>query len=231
MERYKRDCYSLPKECFVTYDPKAKGDRKLLVEWLDTPHHESVYRAICDRRWNDTEIEEIDLLKSKQTFFSWLLSGVSAGEMLRKSGFRVYAQSRKDEMSIDLLNRVAYLLRNVAGPLAGQLTEGRDWEISANVLKVHSVLGEERESSFTALPSGPDQWRGPASSLAILDEFAYHRDQLRTHEAAASSAEGGGILVVCSTPKYETHFNRECLAIIEAAKRAELLGLVGDLAV
>lgn len=217
MQRYKRDSYALAVENFRTYDPKDKSGVKLEKPWMHTPSTEEIWNALASGDYDEARIH-----KSKQTFGSWGAVGFATACMLIHPGFRAYAQSRMEDISLDLIVRSQYILQNLAGPLKGALVEGRDFNLSGSVLTLDSFLGEIRRSDFTALPRGEKAWRYAAASLGILDELAYHDKQEKTHAAARSACEGGGLLLCISSGVFGTFFNQDLIkADIRAAKGAQ----------
>jgi len=219
--KHQNDTYPLARKCFRTYDPKDPNKRTK-KPWPHTERRshdprgegEGYHEEIWHLLENPGHVTEAWNRKSKQTFFSWTYTGFPTAQMLTKPGFRAFAQSRRDDASEDLKRRVAYILRNLGGPLENILIENQDWYETKDEVWIKSVAGIEMDSMFKSLPSGAAQWRFPAVSYALVDELAYHREQRSTLAAARSATEGGGFLVVNSTPKYGTFFNEEFAKIM-----------------
>lgn len=153
--------------------------------------------------------------KSKQTFFSWGACTFVTSSMIAIPGFRAAAQSRKENVSMELVKRVRYQLENLQSPLKEAVVFERPHP--SHGARVISVCGEERESSFWALPEGGDQWRFEQLTLAILDELTYNRNAYASYTAALSAAEGGGKVLVIFTGVYNSWPNREAIAMLKRA--------------
>jgi hypothetical protein len=226
LQRVASDPFRIALDCFSTFDAKDRKAR-LSKPWLEQYRNDKEvmdsFRSIHDEleRGFRGEIDEFVAHKTKQTFFSWSASGFATEKMVLHPGVRCYAQSRKDEVSRDLVERVVYILEHLRGPLEGAV-EKDDLLVGKNSVTLKSIAGQPRECLFEALPQGSEQWRFLAATIAILDEAAYGIEQMRTHAAAVSACEGGGFLIYQSTGVYGTHFNEYVSAFLA---RADLEGV------
>lgn len=215
MDRYSVSPFAridLMSECFITYDPKDPV-LKLGKPWLRNEYHDEVTREILSGEWI-----EVNIHKSKQTNFTWRAAGLSLAGMLTQPGYMAYLQSRKHPVAKEAVARSKYMLEHLDGPLRKVLRDD-DWSWNENegVLTIHTFLGRELRSSFTALADGAEQWRYLAASIGFIDEAAFLREFRASHAAALSACEGGGILVVQSTADLGSPFNEHVVTGIELA--------------
>jgi len=118
---------------------------------------------------------------------------------------------------MELVNRVRWQLEHLPSPLREAVVYEKPHP--SRGVKVVSVCGEERNSSFWGLPEGGEQWRFEQLTFAILDELTYNRNAYTSYTAALSAAEGGGKVLVIFTGVYNSFANREALAMLERARR------------
>jgi len=133
--------------------------------------------------------------------------------MLAIPGFRGAAQSRSEVVSMELVRRVRYQLDNLKPPLCDAVVIEKPHP--AGGVRVLTVYGKPVESVFMALAEGEDKWRFEQLTLGILDEAAYNRQAAGSYASALACVEGGGKLIVISTGKFSTWFNREMIAMMK----------------
>jgi hypothetical protein len=136
--------------------------------------------------------------------------------MIAIPGFRAAAQSRKESVSLELVKRVRYQLENIGEPLKRYIKVERPHP--TNGVRVISAFGEPVESYFVALGEGEEQWRFEQLTLGILDEAAYNRYAAGCYSSALACVEGGGKLIVISTGKFATWYNKQMLEMLSRAK-------------
>lgn len=131
----------------------------------------------------------INVLKSRQLGFSWVLATFALWTAMYKEGANVLAFSQGQLESVGFLNKARIVYENLPQHL--KIPIGRDNDTTMEF--------PSRMSKITALPSTEKAGRGENATLVIQDEADFHDNLELNYAAIKPTIDAGGQLIQCST--------------------------------
>ena len=131
----------------------------------------------------------INVLKSRQLGFSWILAAYALWTAMYKEGANVLAFSQGQLESVAFLNKARIVHENLPQHLKVGLGRDNDTTMEFPSMK----------SQITALPSTEKAGRGQTATLVIQDEADFHDNLDLNYAAIKPTIAQGGQLIQCST--------------------------------
>lgn len=184
----------------------AHGDGPTKLDYF--PIYKEYVRKVLDLAWRS---ERLAIYKSRQLLITWSMCVVILHELIFNSGAYIGIISKKEEDAGKVLMRVVCLYDYM--PLHWQkYLPQPTWYKAKKGIIVRGVVTHPNGkpvSVVQAYPSGEDQVRMETFSLIYWDEvgFAPDADARLTYGALKPTIDGGGRLLMASTPPMnEEHF-------------------------
>jgi len=135
----------------------------------------------------------VNILKSRQLGFSWLLAAYALWQAQFKEGANVLAFSQGQLESTAFLRKSRTIHENLPRHLQIPLTRDNDTVMEFGSMK----------SKITALPSTESAGRGETATLVIQDEADFHENLELNYAAVKPTIDDGAQLIQCSTVNKE----------------------------
>jgi phage FluMu gp28-like protein len=143
-------------------------------------------------------IEKIILIeKSRQLLLTWQCCLYALWMAKYQKNRLIFMQSRKEESAAALVyktepgqSRISFMETNLPEEMRSKVT----WSYG-------NAIFHETGSSITAIPEGGDQIRSSTPSLVVSDEAAFQPEFEGAWKAIKPCIDGGGQLIVVSTPR------------------------------
>jgi len=142
----------------------------------------------------------IAIEKTRQMMASWIVCGLGLWDTMFKEGRRTFLMSKKEKDANALVERCKLMYSKL--PESMQKKYPRDPE------KYLEMKWSKRGSILQGLAQGPDQVRSYTSSLVIMDEASFQEKAEKAFEALQPSIQGGGKVMLISTPNGREFFYR-----------------------
>jgi len=149
--------------------------------------------------------------KSRRVGWSWILAAFSAWETNFHKGVKILLLSRTEEDAIAVLDKVKFILNNVAYHDADTIeaATSADWLVGAITTSNQSMLVRafrnpqgkiSHLSSVVSLTNTDQSGRGRGCKYLFMDEFAFYDHDWITWRAISKTVIGGGTWAVGSSP-------------------------------
>jgi len=132
--------------------------------------------------------------KSRRMKMSWINISLFTWDAMFHIGRRIAFVSKKEEGSIDMVKRAAFIAANLDKKVLPK-------ELTPKFIHSKTKLEfPEMESSIEGYPSGADQLRQYTFSGILVDEHAFLPNAEEMYGASMPTTEGGGRFVSISSP-------------------------------
>lgn len=172
------------RDCVLTLD---QADRRQPIKKFpaDLPY----IRPICDV-WLTERL--LLIKKSRRMLMSWLMMSLNLWDAMFHIGRSIYVVSDKEEKSNELLMRAKFVYDHIPDDLLPVRPDIRS--------KYCHIEFPGIDSAMHAVAQGADQLRQVTASRIFADEFAFWTEAEATYGAMRPTIEGGGQIVIVSTP-------------------------------
>ncbi len=133
--------------------------------------------------------ELLNVLKSRQLGWSWILAAYAVWMAQYQEGANVLIFSQGQLESVAFLNKCKTIHENLPDHIKNPIGRSNDTLVQFTSMK----------SKITALPSTENAGRGETASLVIQDEADFHENLDLNYAAIKPTIDGGGQLVQVST--------------------------------
>jgi len=152
------------------------------------------------------------ILKARQLGLTWLALAYAVWCMIYRAGFAVVGLSRGDTEAMEMVERVAFILRYLPKWLIRDKKEvpksyrGLTYEITAHLITINHPGSEA--ATFKAFAASPDSGRSFTANLVIIDEWAFQAfaEAIWTSAYPTINRPTGGQVIGLSSGKRNTWF-------------------------
>ena len=152
------------------------------------------------------------VLKARQLGLTWLALAYAVWCMIYRAGFMVVGLSRGDVEAMELINRVAFILRYLPKWLiinkkdAPKSYKGLMYEDTAHLITIYHPKREP--ATFKEFAASPDSGRSFTANLVIIDEWALQvfAEDIWTAAYPTINRPTGGQVIGLSSGKRNTWF-------------------------
>lgn len=131
---------------------------------------------------------------------SWWACGVALWFTMFKQGCRTFVMSKKEQDANALIDRIKIIYDKLPVEFKQQYP--------ADPFSYLKLQWSKNNSIIQGVPQGADQVRGYACNLMIMDEVGFQEKAMKSYDAIKPSLEGGGKLLMISTPNGKEFFYR-----------------------
>jgi hypothetical protein len=152
------------------------------------------------------------ILKARQLGLTWLALSYAVWKMIYNAGFTVVGLSRGDNEAMEMIQRVAFILRYLPPWLIRNAKDvpknypGLKYEVTAHEITIYHYKKEAAD--FKAFAASPDSGRSFTANLVIIDEWAYQvcAEEIWTAAYPTINRPTGGQVIGLSSGKRNTWF-------------------------
>ena len=164
-----------------------------------------------ESRADDSDQNNIIILKSRQLGISTLVSGYSLWEMIFHENRVILSLAIDRDTATNLLDKIRYMYERLP-----------KWMAIPHLTKNKSTLELKNGSRAVSKSGNPDAARSEAVSILIFDEAAFIENMTETFTAALPTLSTGGKCIALSTPNGKGNWFHQTWVKAEASENSFL---------